>query len=316
MKKWVKNLENIKFTKSEYSQYFQQDLIDYVFENIELDDNSKFCVEFGYSEDQISEYANTTGLIKNKSWDYFFLDAVFENHDINLYKEFLTTENIIEIFRKYKVPKNLGYISIDVDSTDLWLFKELLTHYKPQLYSVEYNPQFPIDSAITTSNNPKLKFNNDCAYGASLKALNMVAMENGYSLLWVVPTLDTFFIRNDLIDDGSDFISFPIEKFKNATNLPNHPRLIDRNNERVSNFLDYEVFLNSNFDLNKSVKSAEKIVLKYLVGLGNFRTKFYRIRLYIRKYLNKAKASQKISNNPFFNFLINKVSSKVDYFYY
>ena len=144
----------------------------------------------------------------------------------------------------------------------------------------------------------------------------MVAVENGYSLLWVVPTLDAFFIRNDLIDDGSDFISFPLEKFKNATNLPNHPRLIDKNNDRVSNFLDYEVFLNSNFDLKKSVKSAEKIILKYLVGLGNFRTKFYRTRLFIRKYLNKAKTSQKITNNSFFNFLINKISSKVDYFYY
>lgn len=316
MKSWVKNLEHLKFEKGEYSQYFQDQLLNYVFQNIDEKIFQKFCVEFGYNENKISNLANSTDLIKNYNWDYIFFDAIYENNEDKIYKEFLTTENILSIFEKFNIPKRLGYISIDIDSLDFWLFKELLGEYKPIIYSVEYNPQFPINCAITSTNNPNLVFQNDCAYGASLKALNLLAEEFNYSLLWVVPTLDAFFIRSDVIDDGTENISFPLKKFKSYTNLPNHPRLIDISGERTKNFLDYETLVSSNYDYSKSIKSAEKVVSKYLIGLGNLKTKFYRVRLYLRKILLKLLRSNKITKILFIKKILSKILSFINYFDY
>ncbi len=284
MKEWVKNLDKINFEKGEYSQYFQDQLLEYIFNSLNLNKKSNFCVEFGYSTNKLSDHGNTTGLIKNHNWDYILFDIDYENEDINLYKEFLTTDNIIEVFKKYSIPIEPEYISIDVDSTDFWLFKELLTKYKPLVYSVEYNPNFPITEAITFPNDYNLTFNNDRAYGTSLKALTLLAESNNYSLLWVVPTLDAFFIRNDLIDDNTDYISYPISKFKSATNIPVHSRVKELN--RLNNFINYEAYVSSNGDLEYSSYEAQKICKKYLVQNGDIRSKFMYFRNYFSNFIS------------------------------
>ncbi len=74
---------------------------------------------------------------------------MYENTNINLFSHYLTEDNICEIFKKYDIPFEPGYISIDVDSTDLWLTNAILKNYRPCFYSVEFNPNFPIDYAIT-----------------------------------------------------------------------------------------------------------------------------------------------------------------------
>ena len=41
MKEWVKNLDKINFEK-EYSQYFQDQLLEYIFSSLNLDKKSNF----------------------------------------------------------------------------------------------------------------------------------------------------------------------------------------------------------------------------------------------------------------------------------
>ena len=113
----------------------------------------------------------------------------------------------------------------------------MVKDYKAMVFSVEYNANFPVEVAITFPNNPKEYWQGDRGYGASLKALNMVAVKNGYSLLWVVPFLDAFFIRNDLIDDNTKktvilkpcILTKPCQTTPKASQsspqeLQNHPR--------------------------------------------------------------------------------------------
>jgi hypothetical protein len=130
--------------------------------------------------------------------------------------------------------------------------------------SVEYNSHFPLDRAITFTNDRDEKWEGDRGYGASLKALNMVASRHGYSLLWVVPRLDAFFIRTDLIEDGSDDVGFPLEKWRDCTELVHHEPLINR--KRVEIFIDYEVYLASGGDLDLSRRSAYSVCRKFLIG--------------------------------------------------
>ena len=132
------------------------------------------------------------------------------------------------------------------------------------IISVEYNPHFPYDKAITFPNNNNFSYKGDRSYGSSLKALKIVGEKNGYSLLWVVKYLDAFFIRNDLIEDGSKNICFPYEKWKNHCNLICHKR--SKENKLIKEFLDYEVYLESNYNLLVSQESAKKICKTYLIS--------------------------------------------------
>jgi len=109
--------------KKMYSQSVQDGIIENIFKNIGT--TNKFCVEFGFNSTTLEggSGSNTANLILNEGWEALLLDGSNSNPEINLHQVFLTPENIVETFNKYNVPKDLDYLSIDVDSIDLWLLK-------------------------------------------------------------------------------------------------------------------------------------------------------------------------------------------------
>jgi hypothetical protein len=265
MKAWIKNLDRETFGSGKYSQSYQDELLNIVFENIGTLNPVPFCIEFGFNSSSLAggSGANVARLVIEKNWDSLLLDGDNENAEIKLYRQFLMPSNICEIFRQHHVPKEPEYISIDVDSTDLWLFEAVVKEYRAMVFSVEYNCNYPLGSAITFPNDPKERWQGDRGYGASLKALNMVANSHGYSLLWVVPRLDAFFIRNDLIDDGSSQMCFPFEKWASHTSCAIHAPLKDR--QRAKIFIDYQVYISTNGDLEASRRAALPICRKTLL---------------------------------------------------
>jgi hypothetical protein len=202
-------------------------------------------------------------LVLDKQWKCLLLDGENENPLINLRKHFLTPANICDIFREYGVPSEPEFISIDVDSTDLWLFEAVVKQYRAMVFSVEYNSNFPLHAAITFPNDGGEHWQGDRAYGASLKALNMVAVSHGYSLLWVVPSMDAIFVRNDLIDDGTGELCFPLDKWLSCTSIVNHRALKDK--KRVSMFMDYGVYTATGGDVAASRKAARRVCDKVLL---------------------------------------------------
>lgn len=203
---WINDLQNIP-RKQVYSQKGQDGIIEFIFQNIGV--TNKFCVEFGFNTNDIKGGSgpNTARLILEDNWNGLLLDNEHENLSINLHKELLTFENIGYIFQKYSVPISPDYVSIDVDSIDLWLFKGmLLAGYRPRLISVEYNCLFPITLSVTVK--PDTKWGNDDVFGASLLALHKVAEEFEYHLICVEPNLDAFFIRDDLSSDKTIISNF------------------------------------------------------------------------------------------------------------
>jgi hypothetical protein len=274
MKKWIHELEKQTFRSGTYSQSYQDELLDVIFTNVRAINSPPYCVEFGFNSTSLTggTGANVAKLILCDKWNSLLIDGENEDPSINLRRHYLLSSNISEVFNSEGVPKQPEYISIDVDSTDLWLFEALLKDYRAMVYSVEYNCNYPLDAAITFPNDPNESWEKDRGYGASLKALTMVAEKNGYSLLWVVPRLDAFFIRNDLIDDGSDQICFPFSKWKQHTGIAFHEPL--HNSRRLDMFIDYAVYVRTSGDIAKSRKSAYPICKKFL--LDSFTTKIRR----------------------------------------
>ncbi len=132
----------------------------------------------------------------------------------------------------------------------------------PNKYCVEFNPNFPVDYAITFPKNDNKGWTGDKIFGASLKALNIVAINNQYTLVYAGCLKasfhhDAFFVRNDLIKNCQSRPT--LEDFR-FIYCPIHSAC---NTDRYKIMLDYEEFLWTN-DIIKSQKKAENICKTYL----------------------------------------------------
>jgi len=258
MKKWIVEKNDI-INQKIFSQSNQDGILYYIFSNLNYINQKPFCMEFGFNNCNLrsKNNANVANLIFTRNFDYILFDGENSDLSINLHKEFLTSENICDIFKKYNIPKEPEYISIDVDSTDLWLLESILKEYKPMVISSEYNCHFPLNSSITMINEP-YKWNGDRAYGASLKALNIVAKKYDYTLCFVAAYQDAFYIRNDLI---KNCIKPNFESFSKYCGVRGHAFL--KNKNTINKFIDYEEFLKTN-DINKSKEKIKNIIFQYM----------------------------------------------------
>ena len=199
------------------------------------------------------------------------MDGMFQNKEIHLYKEKITPENIASLFLKYRVPRSADYVSIDIDSIDLWVFRALLSdrqNYRPRVISVEYNINFPLESTITCSAQcPPFKCR---LFGASFGALLMVANEFNYTLVGVVELLDMFFVRNE--DLNTDLIIPVVEFYRRFTGKPYLPKTCAEKYglegiSHVYNYTrDYKTWLDSKYNESESRRAGlaqlEKLKIK------------------------------------------------------
>jgi hypothetical protein len=189
------NLENIEARILGMSQKGQDSFIDYIIKNIKID--NKFFVEFGGADGFTS--CNTYHLRNNLSWNGILFDPIAENKSINLYKEFLTVENCKEIFFKYKIPENLGFLCIDIDGNDFHIANELLKYFKPSFLMIETNVRFdPYDSFVQRYI-PNRVWDGKSWYGASPLATKKMLETYGYSVV-KIHLDDLIAVRNDLLD--------------------------------------------------------------------------------------------------------------------
>lgn len=189
------------------SQGGQDGVLRYIFDNI--GEGGRSYVEFGFDSDGWSGGIGgpNTGQLHARGWSGLLLDGGHENADINLHREFITPENVAALFAQYRVAANVDYVSIDLDSSDVWVLYALLRNgtWRPRVISTEYNCNYPLQSTLT--NAPWARWQKDAngigdkMMGASLGALLHVATEFDYALVDVVHCLDAFWVRRDEIAD-------------------------------------------------------------------------------------------------------------------
>lgn len=180
--------------RKEYAQNNEDGIINAIF--TVAGTTNKYYVEFGV-EDGIE--CNTRYLLKHKGWTGLLMDGSNENLDLNLCKEFITAENIEELFAKYDVPKEFDLLSIDIDGNDYWIWKAI-THYSPRVVIMEYNACIPYEPPVTIPYNPEFTWDKTDYYGVSLSGLVGLASQKGYTLVGTDSHgVNAFFVRNDLM---------------------------------------------------------------------------------------------------------------------
>jgi len=255
-----------------YSQGGQDGVFETIFASIGTCNSPPFAVEFGFDSNVLlgGTGANVANLCLNHGFKVLLLDGKFDNPQINLHKHFLTPENIVDLFKKYQVPEHPDLVSIDVDSTDLWLMRAVLAGgYKPRVLSVEYNQNYAVDEAITVP--PTVwEWQGDALYGASLAALNMVAEEYGYKLVEIVEGLDAIFVPKDLVEVGPTSSSL----LPRAAYIVNqmHAR-ISPQDKRINQMMDYAEFVRTG-NLTAAQSKATNSVIRRCVGARFDRTQY------------------------------------------
>ncbi|KAI9009252.1 hypothetical protein DFJ74DRAFT_687487 [Hyaloraphidium curvatum] len=182
--------------------------------------STRFFVEFGFDANSFerSVGANTFQLYR-AGWRGLLLDGGHENASINLRRHMVTPASIVPLFELYKVPRDLDYLSIDIDGADLFVLIALLrAGFRPRLVSVEYNSNYSPASCLAWSGpstgqgrRGELRFN--AAYGTSLPAAAAVGEEFGYGIVAVEPCMDVFLLRCDLFDGTASLPTEALAEF-------------------------------------------------------------------------------------------------------
>ena len=186
------------------------------------------------------------------------MDGGNENLTMNLRKHYILAHNILDLFQQYNVPAEPDYVSIDLDTIDLWIFKAIISssgakRYRPRVITVEYNCLFPLPFAVTYQ--PEwTPWQSNRAYGCSLAALRTVAADYGYALVALEPCLDAFFVRADLVE-GCQLASW--ETIARYTGL--HLLHKAATPDQLNPMLDYYVYSATN-----NVSTAKEAFLEQL----------------------------------------------------
>ena len=186
-------------------------VIDAIFDAIGAINREYVEVGFNVNEQCAGSGANTCALWR-QGWTGLLLDGGHANASINLHTEMVYSHNVEALLAKYGVSTWPDYVSVDIDSWDLWVVDALLRSYRPRLLSVEYNPNIPWRFSLTypdasmmrTAGEDRVQhsgvYRGGCFYGASARAIDMLSRAHGYEVVAVVPPLDMFMVPAQLAE--------------------------------------------------------------------------------------------------------------------
>jgi len=196
-----------------FSQWGDDGIIQYLIKNIKI--KNEIFIEFGVEDYQES---NTRFLMMNDNWAGFVMDGSDYNMKILknqkwYWKYHLTQKAVfidldnIQTLLKNTGFTNIGLFHIDLDGNDYHILEAIdLTELNPSIIIMEYNSVFGLDRLISVPydknfNRTKAHYSN-LFYGASLPAINNLAIKKGYSLVGCNKAgNNAYFVRKDLLNE-------------------------------------------------------------------------------------------------------------------
>lgn len=207
-------------------------VINFIFDNIGIEHHS--VIDIGaYSKlaSNVMPLIMKHNLQKN---NIFLFDGENKHSDPDVFKVWLTVENINTILEQHGCNKKNDIICIDVDNMDYWLLEKILKNkYDTNVIVVEFNPIFNNkESFVKKYNKDAKKMDSDTQgssnYGASLKAFIDLLSAFDYIPVYTSETVNNAIFIKKKFDTLGRFSqenieqlhSMPyVEKHKNENNL-------------------------------------------------------------------------------------------------
>jgi hypothetical protein len=211
----VQSINSIDLALNEFkvfSQWGEDGIIQLLLRHLEVP--CRVFVEFG-----IQDYteSNTRFLLVNDNWaglvidgsqeniDYVKQDPIYWQHNLKAVHSFITKDNINSILAENGIRGEIGILSIDIDGNDYWVW-QAIDVISPAIVIIEYNFRFGKERAVTIPYDEHFvrskSHHSMIYYGASLKALDLLAKQKGYIFVGCnTAGNNAFFIRQDLKPD-------------------------------------------------------------------------------------------------------------------
>jgi hypothetical protein len=120
---------------------------------------------------------------------------------LKLRQAFVSAENIPALLAELGVPAEIDLFSLDIDLNTYHIWAAL-KQFRPRAVVVEYNSGLPPDQEWIHPYEPDGVWDGTQAFGASLKAYELLGQKMGYSLVGCdVVGVNVFFVRSDLVGD-------------------------------------------------------------------------------------------------------------------
>lgn len=202
-----------RFEYSWLSQNGEDGIIRHLFDEIGFE--SRWLVEFGFGAVQCNALRlmlkeNFSGLLMDGSAENVaYFNYAAERHGLDGVKAvqtFITRDNLQSLIKGNGVPREIDFLSLDVDGNDYWFWEELEC-ITPRVVCIEYNAGLGPDLSLTVPYDDAFErfaqHPSGFFHGASLAALETLGKRKGYYLIGCDSTgTNAFFLRDDVEIDG------------------------------------------------------------------------------------------------------------------
>ncbi len=194
-----------------FSQWGEDGIIQFILHQLQLPKIRQTFIEFGVQDFLES---NCRFLMLKDNWAGLVIDGSqaqidrIKSHqeywkfDLTAVCQFVTKENINQIFKENNFQGEVGILSMDIDGIVFWVW-EAIDSVKPAVVVIEYNSHFGPLRDISVPYDPKFerakKHYSGTYWGASIRALTRLANEKGYHLLGSNSNgINLFFVQSEL----------------------------------------------------------------------------------------------------------------------
>ncbi len=197
---FAEEIDLSRYERSVYSQNGEDGILSKLVQLIHP--KPGFCIEFG-AFDGVT--GSNTYMLRRQGWDCLLLDRGYDVPEYKLRKEYITAQNINQLFEKYNVPGQVDLMSIDIDFNDFYIWKAMEEKYNASIVLIEYNASIPPTEDKVVKYHPYYIGDGTNYFGASILAMYRLGRAKGYSLVYAEETgTNLFFVRDEIIEELSE----------------------------------------------------------------------------------------------------------------
>lgn len=218
-----------------FSQFGEDGILQYLIRRTGISAELRTFVEFGV---ETYEEANTRFLLVSRNWNGLVIDgsaanvarikasSIFWRYGLSAIAAFIDADNINQLIGDNGFRGQIGLLSVDIDGNDYWVW-ERIDVVNPVIVVAEYNSVFGASYAITVPYDPSFvrskAHHSNLYWGASLKALHILADRKGYALVGCNSAgNNAFFVRRDMLnglEELSSETAYVESKFKESRDI-------------------------------------------------------------------------------------------------
>jgi hypothetical protein len=152
--------------------------------------------------------------------------SIYWRNGLTAVAAFIDADNINQLIGDNGFRGEIGLLSVDIDGNDYWVW-DRINVVNPIIVVAEYNSVFGPDHAVTIPYDPGFvrgkAHHSHLYWGASLKALSLVAERKGYALVGSNSAgNNAFFVRRDRLNGMKELtpeVAYVESKFKESRDV-------------------------------------------------------------------------------------------------